>query len=315
MPQSGHNSNSASPPLSPVHGSSVITDHPQHICGVPVGEYSRKGRRGLQICHSCKGRIVIELFSLVAPKGIPTAGQNSTAAVQTLADGSFLPVFEGELWKRCGLDFPGLAHLRPTWGKLVVHIAKELAANVKNEEGVMALLPTTLTVWDVDETAAYRWWKQGNAQRAKHKMGGVGASVKSEVTYQPSIKTNVLDSHVLVALSAGLGLEKTQHQETQPTATSSTRQNLSVHKIVSSAPEASAQTTANVTSQPAPGLDVIEKRLHGLIQRHNSVQEATTKAINCEEFKRHAEVNLAATAAHLESARQTGSQEEIILRK
>ena len=88
-------------------------------------------------------------------------------------------MFEGELWERCGLDFPGLVHLRPTWAKLVIHIAKELAANVKNEEGVMALLPTVLTVWDTDETVAYRWWKEGNAQRGRLRMGGAGASVKS----------------------------------------------------------------------------------------------------------------------------------------
>ncbi|UPK91037.1 hypothetical protein LCI18_001972 [Fusarium solani-melongenae] len=198
MPQPGHNSNSASPPLSPHHSFPVIANNSQHIFGVSVGEYSQKGRRALQICPSYKSRIVAELFSLVALKEIPIRDKLSTD-VRSLADGTFLPLVEGELWTRCGLDFPGLAHLHPTWAKLVVHIAKELAANVKNAEGVVALLHTALTMW----------WKQGNAQRAKLKMGEAGASVKSEVTYQPSIKADVLDFGVLPGSSAGLGLEKT----------------------------------------------------------------------------------------------------------
>lgn len=228
-----------------------------------------------------------------------------STGVRSLADGTFLPLFEGELWKRCGLDFPGLAHLRPTWAKLVVHIAKELAANVKDGEGVVAMLPTALTIWDTDETAAYRWWKQGNAERAKLKMAGAGASVKSEVTYQPSVKADVLDFGVLPGSSAGLGPEKTQSQQPQSAAT------LPNHQNVSSAPVTPAQPTTKATPQPALDIDVIEKRILNLIQHHNSVQEATTKAINHEKFKRCAEVDLATTAAQLEGARQTGGQEEV----
>ncbi|KAL6364343.1 hypothetical protein LRP88_02263 [Fusarium phalaenopsidis] len=196
---------------------------------------------------------------------------------------------------------------------MVVHIAKELAANVKNEEGVMALLPTVLTVWDTDETAAYRWWKEGNAQRARLRMGGAGASVKSEVTSQPSIKADVLRLGVLPESGADLGREKTQSQQTQAAAALPTHQNLSADKMVGSAPvaPAPAQAPAQVTPRPALDLDAIENRILNLMQHHNSVQEATTKAINHEKIKRCAEVDLATTTAQLERARQIGSLDEV----
>ncbi|KAL2669871.1 hypothetical protein Neosp_015168 [[Neocosmospora] mangrovei] len=132
-----------------------------------IAVYQDARRRGLFVCHGCKGHLVLELFRLVAPNDVARP-EDVRLSLKGFQDGSFLPHYEQALWERCGFNLPGLKPLRRSWGKIVLHLAKELASNIQLQDGgAIGLLHMAETVWTLIAEAAYRWWKAANAERAQ----------------------------------------------------------------------------------------------------------------------------------------------------
>ncbi|RSL49878.1 hypothetical protein CEP51_015426 [Fusarium floridanum] len=247
-----------------------------HLCNVQVVEYQYARRRGLFVCHGCKGRLVLELFRLVAPNDV-TRPEDVRLSLKGLQDGSFLPHYEQVLWDKCGFNFPGLKPLRRSWAKIVLHLAKELASNIQIQDGgAIGLLPTAQTVWTLDAEAAYRWWKAANAERAQARQAVTEAG---RLIAGPSGSSTVAPTVVMDTSSA---------IETNPNG-----------------PPSAEQPPTSLD------LDALETLLDKLLKQYDVVQESETHAIEYEELKERAQVDLFVATAELNRARPAGDQSEI----
>ncbi|KAF7554575.1 hypothetical protein G7046_g6770 [Stylonectria norvegica] len=313
----------------------------QHLCGISIDEYTRKRRRGLFVCQTCKGRIVVELVNIVSPPNDPESGHFTTIAA--LGNGSFLQEFETTIWKRCGLSqFPGLKGLRPSWAKLVAHIAKEMAPNIERQDGGMQYLQVFATgVWDLDESLAYNWWKTGNQKRALSRNTTQGNTTQDtpraarlESNRCETVETTISSSNALNTIHRNM--DATQATMTPLRINTVGKQpNPSIHggypipgpqktqnliptslTAATTAPAHTLQTPPIEQSQgsgphsgPENGvvdLDGLEAKLLDLMKQHNAVEESITRAIECEELKRRSEIELASVASEIQRAREAG---------
>ncbi|EEU34551.1 uncharacterized protein NECHADRAFT_88846 [Fusarium vanettenii 77-13-4] len=218
-----------------------------------IAEYQDARRRGLFVCHGCKGRLILELFCLVAPNGVARP-EDVRLSLKGFQDGSFLPHYEQALWERPGFNFPGLKPLRRSWGKIILHLAKELASNIQLQDGgAIGLLPMAETVWTLNAESAYRWWKAANAERAQARQAITEAG---RLITGPSGSSTVAPTVVIDTSSAIEITSVTADLQTNPNG-----------------PPRAEQPPASLD------LDALEALFNKLLKQHDAVQESETHAI------------------------------------